>query len=50
MELGKGDESSKCFLSWLKYTVGHLIRSNKKISVFRVTSLKILCKVGTHIF
>ena len=49
MELGKGDESSKCF-SWLKYTVWHLIRPNKKISVFRVTGLKILGKVGTHIF
>ena len=25
------------------------IRPNKKISVFRVTGLKILCRVGTHI-
>ena len=27
-----------------------LIRPNKKISVFRVTGLKILGRVGTHIF
>ena len=30
MELGKGDESFKCFLSWLKNTIWHLIRPNKK--------------------
>ena len=27
-----------------------LIRPNKKISVFRVTGIKILGRVGTHIF
>ena len=30
--------------------IGLKLRPNKKISVFRVTGLKILGRVGTHIF
>ena len=30
--------------------MSHMLRPNKKISVFRVTGLKILGRVGTHIF
>ena len=32
------------------YTPEMLIRTNKTISVFRVTSLKILGRIGTHFF
>ena len=30
--------------------IAHNLRPNKKISVFRVTGLKILGKVGTHLY
>ena len=42
--------------SYLTYAVscglfsGCIVRPNKKISVFRVTGLKIIGRVGTHIF
>ena len=38
------------FISMTQNKKNIQIRPNKKISVFRVTSLKILGRVGTHIF
>ena len=40
------NDTSLCFF----FSIDSFIRPNKKISVFRVTGLKILSKVSTHFF
>ena len=39
-----------CLLNFLRVKGLRLVKQNKKISVFRVEVLKILGRVGTHIF
>ena len=43
-------DSKFVIFSYLSLTGGHFVRQNKKISVFQVTGLKILGRLGTHIF